>query len=155
MWHEIGVHAQIWGYIYNRTTHDLEHIGGVFRLAGFCEPRIEPEVAFRLASAPDPGMDEGELLACIDWVAHAFEIVHSIYPFWRFSAPDTVAAFGLHGALLLGRRHPIAAGAEHWLRTLGAFAIDLKRGGVVADRGHSSHVLGGPLSALRHLLGVL
>jgi hypothetical protein len=53
-------------------------------------------------------------LACIDWVGHGFEIVQSIFPEWKFSAADTVAAFGLHGALLIGARHSIAAHAEDW-----------------------------------------
>jgi 2-oxo-3-hexenedioate decarboxylase len=47
-------------------------------------------------------MDETALLACIDWVAHGFELVQSIFPGWKFSAPDAAAAFGLHGALLIG-----------------------------------------------------
>jgi 2-oxo-3-hexenedioate decarboxylase len=46
-------------------------------------------------------MDETVLLACIDWVGHGFEIVQSIFPGWKFSVPDAVAAFGLHGALLI------------------------------------------------------
>jgi hypothetical protein len=61
-------------------------------------PRIESEIIFKLALAPAPGMDETALLACIDWVGHGFEIVQSIFPGWKFSAPDAVAAFGLHGA---------------------------------------------------------
>ena len=102
---------------------------------GFAEPRIEPEIVFKLAVAPVPGMDEKTLLAGVDWVAHGFEIVQSIFPGWQFSAPDTVAAFGLHGALLIGPRHPIAADAEDWSRTLSTFEIDLKRDGTVVDHG--------------------
>ena len=75
---------------------------------GSREPRIEPEIVFKLAVVPAPGMGEGALLESIDWVAHGFEIVQSIFPGWKFSAPDTVAAFGLHGALLIGPRHSIA-----------------------------------------------
>ena len=37
------------------------------------EPRIEPEIVFKLAVAPAPGMGEGALLESIDWVAHGFE----------------------------------------------------------------------------------
>ena len=47
-------------------------------------------------------------------MGHGFEIVQSIFPEWKFSAADTVAAFGLHGALLIGARHSIAAHAEDW-----------------------------------------
>jgi 2-oxo-3-hexenedioate decarboxylase len=155
IWAEYNVYAPIWGYVYNRTVHNLAEIGNTFSLTGFAEPRIEPEIAFKLGLAPAPGMDETALLACVDWVGHAFEIVQSIFPGWKFSAADTVAAFGLHGALLIGPRHPIAAHAEDLSRTLSTFEIDLKRGGTVVDHGRAANVLGGPLSALRYLVDIL
>jgi len=155
IWSEYNVHAPIWGYVYDRTVHDLTQIGETFPLAGLLEPRIEPEIVFGLVRTPTPDMDERALLGCIDWVAHGFEIVQSIFPAWRFAAPDTVAAFGLHGVLLIGRRHPVAAGVDDWDRTLATFEIDLKRDGAVADHGRAANVLGGPLSALRHLVDLL
>jgi 2-oxo-3-hexenedioate decarboxylase len=150
-WPEYG---PMWGYVYNRTVHNLAEIGDTFSLVGLAEPRIEPEIIFKLALAPAPGMDETALLACIDWVGHGFEIVQSIFPGWKFSAPDAVAAFGLHGALLIGSRHSIAA-YEDWSRTLSTFEIDLKRDGTVIDHGRATNVLDGPVSALRHLVDIL
>ena len=155
IWTEYNVYGPIWGYVYDRTVHNLAEIGDTFSLMGLAEPRIEPEIVFKLALAPAPGMDETALLACIDWVGHGFEIVQSIFPGWKFSAPDTVAAFGLHGALLIGPRHSIAAHAEDWSRTLSTFEIDLKRDGTVVDHGRAANVLGGPVSALRHLVDIL
>src|ERR1700741_3894641 len=88
-------------------------------LSPYLEPRIEPEIAFGLARAPEPGMDEAALLACIGWVAHGFRIRHSMFPAWRFAAADTVAAFALHGAYRLGPRVSVAnAPAEGWLAAL-------------------------------------
>jgi 2-oxo-3-hexenedioate decarboxylase len=155
IWAEYGVYAPIWGYVYDRTVRSLADVEDGFSLVGLAEPRIEPEIMFGLAAAPRPGMDEAGLLACIDWVAHGFEIVQSIFPAWKFSAPDTVAAYGLHGALLIGPRHPIAARAEDWLRRLATFEIDLERDGEVMDHGRAANVLDGPLSALRHLVDLL
>jgi 2-oxo-3-hexenedioate decarboxylase len=155
IWAEYNVYGPIWGYVYNRTVHDLAELGETFSLGGLAEPRIEPEIVFKLAVAPAPGMDETALLACVDWVAHGFELVQSIFPGWKFSAPDTVAAFGLHGALLIGARYSIAADAEAWSRTLSSFEIDLKRDGTVVDHGRARNVLGGPVSALRHLVDIL
>src|SRR5262249_9672226 len=155
IWPEYNVYAPIWGYVYDRTVHDLAEITEMFSLKGLAEPRIEPEIVFKLAVAPAPGMDERTLLAGVDRVAHGFEVVQSIFPGWQFSAPDTVAAFGLHGALLIGPRHSIATHAEDWSRTLSTFAIDLKRDGTAIDHGIASNVLGGPVSALRHLIGLL
>jgi 2-oxo-3-hexenedioate decarboxylase len=148
-------YAPMWGYVYDRTVHDLADIEETFSLAGLAEPCIEPEIVFRLAVAPTPGMDERALLGCIDGVAHGFEIVQSIYPEWAFTAPDAVAAFGLHGALLLGPWHPPTANQEEWEQALLTFTVDLLRHREVVDQGQASNVLGGPLPALRHLVDLL
>lgn len=42
-----------------------------------------------------------------------------------------------------------------WQRTLPAFQIDLNCGGRLIDRGDAQNMLGGPLSALRHLVELL
>ena len=154
IWHEYGVYAPIWGFVYDSTVHDLGATE-VLSLAGFAEPRIEPEIVFGLSAAPSADMNEAALLACLEWVAHGFEIVQSIYPRWKFGAADTVAANGVHGALLIGPRHPIAPRAGAWQAVLSSFDIDLCRDGGAVDRGNAANVLGGPLSALRHLVGLL
>ena len=155
IWDEYQIGAPMWGYIYDRTVHDLDDVGTTVSLAGLAEPRIEPEIIFGLAAAPEPGMDERALLGCVDWVAHGFELVQSIFPRWEFTLPDTVAAYGLHGMLLVGPRHSLAEHGDDWLGNLSTFGIDLKRDGTVVDQGRASNVLGGPLSALRHLVEVL
>jgi 2-keto-4-pentenoate hydratase len=124
IWPEYGVYAPIWGFVYDSTVHELGPTA-VPPLAGLAEPRIEPEVVFGLAAAPSAGMDEAALLSCLEWVAHGFEIVQSIYPQWKFAAADTIAANGVHGALLIGPRHPIAARAGEWQTELSRFDIDL------------------------------
>jgi 2-oxo-3-hexenedioate decarboxylase len=95
------------------------------------------------------------LLGCIDWVAHGFELVQSIFPRWEFTLPDTVAAYGLHGRLLVGPRHSLDGQGDDWLGNLSTFEIDLERDEMVVDQGRASNVLGGPVSALRHLVEVL
>jgi 2-oxo-3-hexenedioate decarboxylase len=154
-WVDYNACEPMWGYVYDRTVHYLAELGATFSLMQLAEPRIEPEIVFRLAIAPAPGMDDRTLLESVDWVAHGFEVVQSIFPGWRFSVPDTVAAFGLHGALLIGPPHPVATHAEDWRRTLSTFEIDLKRDGTVVDHGFGTNVLGGPICALRHLIDLL
>lgn len=156
IWPEYGVYAPIWGDMWDATVRMLDGVAATFDLSGQVEPRIEPEIAFGLAQAPSAGMDEAALLDCIDWVAHGIEIVDSPFPGWRFEAADTIAAFGLHAAYLLGPRHAIAAGGRPALSdALGRFAIDLACDGRPIDRGEGRAVLGGPLSALRHLVAGL
>lgn len=156
IWETYGVEAPMWGDMYDTTVHDIADLGDGFDIAGMMEPRIEPEIAFGLKRAPSPGMDEAALLAAIDWVAHGFEIVQSPFPDWQFVVADTVAAGGLHGACLLGPRHAIDADdAGQWLDALARFEIALSRDGEQVDTGNAANVLGGPLSALRHLVELL
>ena len=155
IWAEYGVWAPIWGHVYDRTVHDLPARGSAFPLGRLAEPRIEPEIVFGLGAAPAAGMDETALLDCIEWVAHGFEIVQSIFPGWKFAAADTVAAFALHGALLIGPRRRIAPDRERWLATLSSFELDLCCDDAIVDRGQAANVLDGPLLALRHLVELL
>ena len=85
---------------------------------------------------------------CLDWVAHGFEIVHTHFEDWRFTAADTVADFALHGRLRVGPRVPV----QDW-RTLAedmaALQVELLCDGKGVDRGQGAVVLDGPLNALR------
>ncbi len=155
IWAEYGVYAPIWGYVYDRTVEDLSSDALEFSLSGLAEPRIEPEIMFGLSAAPEPGMDEQALIDCIDWIAHGFEIVQSLFPDWAFQASDTVAAYGLHGRLFIGPRHSAESRRDEWVRELSRFEIDLFRNGAHVDHGVATNVLDGPLFALRHLAETL
>jgi 2-oxo-3-hexenedioate decarboxylase len=154
MWKLYGVEAPIWGYATDRTTRELAHTK-VQRVKDFAEPRIEPEIMFGLKSAPSPSMNEAALLDCIEWVALGYEIVQSIYPGWKFAAADTVAANGLHGALLVGTRHAIAPRKAEWQHELATFEVELYCDGKLIQRGGGAAVLDSPLFALRHLVELL
>jgi len=156
IWAEYRVHAPIWGYLYDRTVLDLDRSGARgFSLAGLPEPKIEPEIVFHLRDRPEPGMDELHLLGCIDWMAHGFEIVQSVFPGWRFAAADTVAACGLHAALLLGPRVMLPPDAGRIGDALSRFGARLERDGALVAEGHAANVLGSPLAALQHLVELL
>jgi 2-oxo-3-hexenedioate decarboxylase len=156
IWDEYRVWAPIWGPVYDTTVRELAGVADGFSLAGLAEPRIEPEIILGMAAAPDASMDDARLFGCIGWVAHGFELVQSIYPGWTFTAPDTVVAYGLHGALLVGPRVPVAPDAQGWRAALQSFGIDLLRDGQLMDQGSALHVLDdGPVAAVRHLVRVL
>jgi len=152
IWDEYGVHAPIWGPMYDTTAG--ADVDGTLAVGMLVEPRIEPEIAFRIKTPPDPAMDERALLECVDAVAHGFEIVQSVFPGWRFKAADTVAAFALHGRYRHGPFVTIApAERERWRAALSGFAIVLSQGDKEIDRGVGRNVLGGgPLTALRHFV---
>jgi 2-oxo-3-hexenedioate decarboxylase len=158
IWPEYGVFAPIWGYVYDTTLRVAPGNAGVQSLKGALEPKIEPEIVFRLRSAPRPGMSEEELADCIDWVAHGFEIVHSMFPGWRFKVADTIAAFGMHGVLIVGQPRQVRtiAGLNRDLvRELKSFKVSLFCDGELRDSGTGTNVLGSPLLALRHMVDLL
>jgi 2-keto-4-pentenoate hydratase len=156
IWAEYGVSSPIWNYVYDRTIRYAHDDAGAQALKGAMEPKIEPEIVLCLKSVPRPGMGEQQLAECIKWVAHGYEIVQSIYPGWRFQGPDTVAAFGLHGALIVGTPRQVGAGLSRGLvEEMRSFTISLFCDGELRDSGAGSNVLGSPLLALKHLVEVL
>jgi 2-oxo-3-hexenedioate decarboxylase len=154
MWKVYGVEAPVWGYVTDRTAHDLA-ITQVQRVSDFAEPRIEPEIMFGLKAAPLAGMNETELLDCIEWISLGYEIVQSIFPDWKFTAADTVIANGVHGALLVGTRHTVSPRKFEWQQELARFTVELYCNGKLSQRGGGALVLDSPLLALRHLVELL
>jgi 2-oxo-3-hexenedioate decarboxylase len=148
IWPRYGVHQPIWGRVWDDTLTLLDGTEATLSLAGLVAPRLEPEIVFAFARAPEPGMDEATLAGCMAWVAHGIEIVHT-HVGWRFDGPAApVADFGLHGRLLVGPRRPLADFAEP-APDLAALTLDLRRGDAVVDHGRGANVLDGPLSAVR------
>jgi len=154
LWTVYGVRAPIWGYCTDRTTRDLEKSPSQ-SIGDFAEPRLEPEIMFGLSKGPSPNLDDSALLDCIDWVALGYEIVQSIFPGWKFAASDSIAANGLHGYLVVGKRHAIAPRKREWGRELATFCAELYCDGKLSQIGGGTFVLGSPLHALRHLVQLL
>jgi len=158
IWAEYGVSHPIWNYVYDSTIRYARDNAGAQSLKGALEPKIEPEIVLCLRSAPRPGMDEEQLAGCIEWVAHGYEIVQSLYPGWKFQGADTVAAFGLHGVLIVGTPRQVnteAITSRYLIETMRSFRISLFRDGELRDSGAGANVLGSPLLALKHLVEVL
>src|SRR5260370_7801112 len=65
VWAEYG---PIWGYVYNRTLHNLAEIGDTFSLVGLAEPPTEPQIIFNLTLAPPPAMNDKAFLPSTDSV---------------------------------------------------------------------------------------
>jgi 2-oxo-3-hexenedioate decarboxylase len=154
MWRVYGVQSPIWGYITDRTTQELASTPAM-RIADFVAPRIEPEIIFGLKAVPMPGMSEAALLDCTAWVALGYEIVQSIFPDWKFTASDAVAAHCVHGALVIGARHAIAPRKTDWQHELASFGVELYCNGKLSQRGSGALVLDSPLLALRNLVELL
>ncbi|NOD91133.1 MULTISPECIES: 2-keto-4-pentenoate hydratase [unclassified Ruegeria] len=149
IWPVYGVDQPIWGEV---------HSDGLFStdqpviLARYSEPRIEPEIVLGLRHTPTAEMNDEQLAGCVEWVAPGFEIVQSIYPNWKFSVEDSIAAQGLHGCLVLGEKieatHDILTG-------LAEVPLALFRGNEAIESGKGENALGGPIEVLAHLVSLL
>lgn len=160
IWPRYAVYAPIWGTVWKSglTICDPASpegtLSGVLSLSGLCEPRIEPEIVFCLRVAPPADCTLDQLAGCVDWVAHGFEIVHTHFPGWKFTAAQTVADAGLHGRLLLGQtvKVPTGLSASDLAAALSGLRLKLYRAGIFKEEGAGTNVLDGPLQALLHFV---
>lgn len=158
IWQRYGVYAPIWGTVWDTSLTVADAPSGEIGIAGCCQPRLEPEVVFGIATAPPAGATLEQLFCCLDWLAPGFEIVQSHCPDWKFSAAETVADSGLHARLWVGPRTPVrrlASGGSTLDARLGAATVELGNDGTAVARGHGRDVLDGPLHALHHLVAEL
>jgi 2-oxo-3-hexenedioate decarboxylase len=152
IWERYGVDRPMWAHMYAHTVHHVANRRGSIGLAGFVQPRLEPEVVFGLRGPVPLTGDAREVLEAVDWIAPGFEIVQSHFPGWRFEIPDCTAAFGLHGALVVGPSRTIDDRARDRLAVmLPRFELTLSCGNRIVARGRGAHVLDSPALALQHL----
>ena len=156
IWPRYGVYQPMWAHMWSHTVHFASANRAMLSLTGFVQPRIEPEVVFRLRGPVPVTDDAREVLDCVEWIAPGFEIVQSHFPDWKFAAADCTAAFGLHGALVVGTPVPVTRENRATLAAaLPGFALTLSRAGEVIDVGLGANVLDSPAMALVHLARVL
>jgi 2-oxo-3-hexenedioate decarboxylase len=155
IWPEYGVYEPIWAHVYDTTVTRLPNSTGTCGLAGFADPRIEPEIVLHFRTSPPVTDDLAKILGCIDWIAHGIEIVQSHFPDWKFQAADTIADSSLHAALLVGEPRDVEQLGPDLAPRLESFTISMSCNGTERDRGRGSNVLDSPLAAVAHLISVL
>ena len=120
------------------------------------QPRIEPEIVFKLSRTPEADITLDGMADCLEWMAHGFEVVVSPYPDWKFEPADAVAAFGLHRALIVGEPRLLSSQTRRNLaQVLGCATVSLScadtSGTSLRAAGFGSDVLDSPLHALWNL----
>ena len=152
IWERYGVDRPMWSHVWDRTVTFATEGEVELSLDGLMEPRIEPEVVFGLGSALPAGADALRMLEAVAWIAAGFEIVHSVFPGWRFAAADCTAALGLHGRLVVGPRLLVDDTNRATLAAaMPRFPVTLLRDDAVVETGNGANVLGSPVNALAHL----
>ena len=144
----------LWSHVYDSTVQHVPDAGARVAIGHLLQPRIEPEIQLHFARTPPVTRDEAAILDCIDWIAHGFEIVQSPYPDWKFRRVDAIAAFGLHGPLVVGR--PVAVrDINDCVAKLRSFTVTLSRDGTQEATGGGANVLDTPLLAFAYLAETL
>jgi len=156
IWPRYGVYRPMWSHVWDRTVTHAENGAVTLDVSRLHEPRIEPEVVFGLAAPLPSEGDARAVLESVAWIAAGFEIVHSVFPGWKFKAPDCTAAFGLHGLLAVGERTSVGPhNRDRLADMLPACRVTLRNGDRVVDTGVGANVLDGPAHALAFLRDVL
>ncbi|MGI4847193.1 MAG: 2-keto-4-pentenoate hydratase [Janthinobacterium lividum] len=146
----------IWAPMYESTVRYAVDNHGIQSLQGAQQPRIEPEIVFCLGSAPGPDDTIDTIAENIEWMAHGFEIIVSPFPNWKFAAADAIAAFGMHGTLIIGEPKMLSSASRRNLSAVLATAsismsCGRKGGFSLRGAGFGSDVLESPVHALWHL----
>ena len=154
IWERYGVNGPMWGAVYNRTLIFADNNHANVPLAGLVQPRIEPEICFKLKAGPPVTRNPQALLDCIEWVAHSIEIVQCHHPEWKMKLADCTADNALHGRLIVGS--PVEV---HRISGLAAalpfLKVTLRKGSAIVDQGSGANVLDSPLLSLAFLVEIL
>jgi 2-keto-4-pentenoate hydratase len=162
LWQRYGVNGPMWGGVYDRTLILAENNRATVPLAGLVQPRIEPEICFKLKAAPPTtpealssyARNPAALLEAIEWIAHSIEIVQCHHPEWKMTLADCVADNALHGRLIVGT--PVEVHRISGLAAALPFVkVTLKQGGEIRDQGIGANVLDSPLLSLAFLVEIL
>jgi 2-oxo-3-hexenedioate decarboxylase len=154
IWERYGVNGPMWGAVYDRTLIFSKENKAVVPLAGLIQPRIEPEICFKLKAAPPVTRDPVALLESIEWIAHSIEIVQCHHPEWKITLADCIADNALHGRLIVGTPVEI-----HRISGLAAalpfLKVSLFKNQEKIDQGVGANVLDSPLLSLAFLVEIL
>jgi len=156
LWHVYGkgsLTAPIWSTLYDSTVQYAMDNVSTHHLSKSQQPRLEPQLVFKLARAPEADIDLEGLSDCLEWIAHGFEVVTSPFRHWEFEAADAIAAFGLHRALIVGEPRMISRQSRRSLpAVLASATMSLSRSvagtSSLCAAGFGSDLQGSPLHAL-------
>jgi len=148
--------APIWATMYDSTVRYATDNRALQSLVGAVQPRLEPEIVFKLRKAPTKNASLAEVAGCIEWMAHGFEIIVCPFANWQFEPADAVAAFGLHGSLIIGEPHMLSEASRRNLAQVltdssVSLSSDCGEGFSLRGAGYGSDVLDSPVHALMHL----
>jgi len=145
---QMGVEQPVYGFL---TDYGACPEGGEIETERFIHPRIEAEVAV-VTKAPlrGPGCHIGAVLAAIDIVLPAVEIIDSRYENFRFDLKSVVADNTSAAGYVVGGRS--ARPTDLDMPTLG---VVMEKNGEIVELGAGAAVLGHPAASVAMLANML
>jgi len=156
IWPRYGVYLPMWSHVWSHTAHRTSANRATLSLASFVQPRIEPEVVFRAhgAGAGRRRCAHYPRLRRMDR-PRGSRSCRATSRDWKFRGRGTArAAFGLHGALVVGAPVPVTERNRGFPCRYGC-RVSHSRCDVAArviDTGIGANVLDSPALALRAIL---
>jgi len=133
-----------------RVLADTVRPEGRIDADGLIDPKIEPEIAVRLAEPLDPPVTPVDALAAVDAVVPAIEVVDSRIEGWELTAGSAVADNALAARVILGDRIGDPATLD-----LALEGVDVRRNGERVATGVGADVLGSPARVVAWLADAL
>ena len=152
---QLGVDQPDFGYLLDEMdVSDAPSAGRPISMHRLLQPRVEAEVAFRLATDLDPA-DETDLTlaavrAAVEVALPALEIVDSRIDRWDITFTDTVADNASSGLYVVGRDGRKLAPGLQGIEPRDV-EMSLSINGEIRSSGNGAARLGDPLEALRWL----
>ena len=135
---QMGVDQVIFGHL----TSDMQiQNSGRISMAQAIHPRIEPEIAFRLAEDVDYVLSPNSALSAVDAIAPALEIIDSRYKDFQFTLQDVIADNSSSSHFVVGDWRPATIDVSSLRMTL---HIDEQ----APLTGYSHEISGHPINSL-------
>lgn len=148
MQQQMGVYEPDFGHLLSGMLYAAD---APVPVAGFRQPRAEPEIALVLAGElRGPHVSVADVMTATGYVLPAIEIIDSRIADWQIALVDTVADNASSGGLVLGQS-PVPPGG----RDLSLAGCVFRRNGRIVGTGAGAAVLGSPWHAAAWLASTL
>jgi 2-oxo-3-hexenedioate decarboxylase len=144
----MGVREPVHGFL---TDYGATADGGTIEMSGLIHPKVEAEIAFVLKTAlQGPGCTIEQVLAAVDVVAPALEVIDSRYLNFKFDMKSVIADNTSAARFVVGGDRRSVEGLD-----LPKLEMALVKNGEIVATAAASEVLGHPARSVAMLADIL
>ena len=135
---------------FGRILDDMMVEGSTIDASGLIQPRIEPELALRLASPLEPPVSRLDVVGATAEVFPVLEVIDSRIADWDIGIEDTIADNASSALVVVGDRVTTADTIDPLLES-----VVLRKNGQLVDHGVGAAVMGNPFDAVAWLANTI